>query len=141
MSDSPDTDPLREMSRDEIMSALFEHMVIQNTNMALMLLGQVPHPQTGERMQDIEAARMFIDQLEMLEAKTKNNLSPQEEKLLKQSLMHLRMTFVDVMENPPSDETKALEPPPSKSAQSPAEDAHCSAPAEEESRKRFSKKF
>ncbi len=31
-------------------------------------------------MQDFEAAKMFIDQLEMLEAKTKGNLTPEEEK-------------------------------------------------------------
>ena len=64
-------------------------MVIQQSNMAMMLLGKVPHPETGQTMRDIEAARMFIDQLEMLEAKTKGNLTKEEEQLLKQSLMSL----------------------------------------------------
>jgi hypothetical protein len=150
MSDSNPTDALRDMSRDEIMSALFAHMIIQNTNMALMFLGQVPHPDTGERMHDIEAARMFIDQLEMLEVKTKGNLTREEEKLLQQSLMHLRMTFVEAVENPPKEEAKAPEPapaPPAPAEDAAAEPAHAvgedtaPAPAEEEPRKRFSKKF
>jgi hypothetical protein len=140
MSESPANDPMRDMSREEIMSALFGHMVIQNTNMALLLLGQIPHPETGEHAYDIDAARMFIDQLEMLEAKTKGNLTAQEDKLLKQSLTHLRMTFVQALENPPKEAAKTAESISDQPAQSPANDA-TSAATEEESRKRFSKKF
>src|SRR5687767_983200 len=106
---NPNEDPLRSASREEIMSALFAHLVIQNTNMALMFMGKTPNPQTGERMDDIEAARMFIDQLEMLEVKTKGNLSREEEKLLQQSLTHLRLTFVDAIENPPKEDNLAQE--------------------------------
>lgn len=154
-------DPLANASREEIMSALFGHMVIQNTNMALMFLGQVPHPQSGERVQDFEAARMFIDQLEMLELKTKGNLSREEEKLLQQSLTHLRMTFVQVMDSPPpsveagesggarTDASANFAVPDSatKSETSPALESAPEAavrveePAEPESRKRYSKKF
>jgi hypothetical protein len=141
MSDSsPDEKAPRDLSREEIMSALFAHMVIQNTNMALMLLGQVPHPESGERLHDVEAARMFIDQLEMLEVKTKGNLTREEEKLLKQSLTHLRMTFVQAVENPPTAEP-AAKPEPAAPAEPKIETAPASAEAEGESRKRFSKKF
>ena len=119
------------MSREEIMSALFAHLVIQNTNMALMFLGQVPNPETNQRLFDPEAAQMFIDQLEMLEAKTKGNLTSQEQKLLQQSLTHLRLTFVQAIENPP----KTAPAAPAEPASSPA------AETEGESRKRFSKKF
>jgi hypothetical protein len=102
-------DPLRELSREQIMSALFEHMVVQNTNMALMFLGRMPHPQSGESVRDIQAARIFIDQLEMLEFKTQGNLSREEEKLLQQSLMHLRPAFVEAVEHPPSGKRDAQE--------------------------------
>jgi hypothetical protein len=131
-------------SHDEIMSALFAHMVIQNTNMALLFLGKAPHPQTGEHIHDLEAARMFIDQLEMLEAKTKGNLSPEEQKLLQQSLMHLRMAFVEAVEHPPrgAPAAKPVEapaqgtPPPAGEAPSPVTGAGADEP-----QKRFSKKF
>ena len=69
---------LDNMSREEIMSALFGHMIIQNANMALMFLGQTPHPQSGEKVVELETAKMFIDQLEMLEVKTKGNLTREE---------------------------------------------------------------
>src|SRR5436305_11535318 len=88
-------DDLANASREEIMSALFANMVIQQTNMAMMLLGKVAHPETGQFIQDLETAKMFIDQMEMLEAKTKGNLTKQEEGLLKQGLTALRMAFVE----------------------------------------------
>lgn len=141
MSDSrSDENTMPEMSREEMMSALFAHLVIQNTNMALMLLGQVPHPESGERLHDVEAARMFIDQLEMLEVKTRGNLSREEEKLLKQSLTHLRMTFVQAVENPPKAEP-AAKPEPTAPAEPKIETPPAGTDADAESRKRFSKKF
>src|SRR4051812_10157466 len=91
---------LGSISREEMMSALFAQLVMQQTNMAMLLMGKVPHPQTGQTVRDIEASRLFIDQLEMLEAKTKGNLTKEEEQLLKQSLMSLRMAFVQAVESP-----------------------------------------
>ena len=44
--------------------------------------GKGPHPESGELRQDLDAAQMFIDQLEMIEVKTKGNLTKQEEQLL-----------------------------------------------------------
>src|SRR3954466_7187347 len=87
--------PSGEPSPQEIMSALFANMVIQNTNMALMFLGKVPHPQTGQPIKDLESAQMFIDQLEMIAYKTRGNLDQDEQQLLKQSLVSLRMSFVE----------------------------------------------
>jgi hypothetical protein len=138
MSDpNPTEDALTNMSREEMMSALFAHLVIQNTNMALMFLGKVPHPQSGETVQDLETAKMFIDQLEMLEAKTKGNLTKDEEKLLQQSLTHLHMTFVEAVEKSlPAEASK-----PSEATAMPEQPAAPVEAGEGESRKRFSKKF
>lgn len=122
---------------ERMMTEIFAHMVIQNTNMALMLLGAMPHPETGERMQDLEAAQMFIAQLEMLEVKTAGNLAPEEQKLLQQSLMHLRMTFVQAVDHPPKAEAVKA---PEAAAATPAP-PEAAAPDEGESNKRFSKKF
>jgi hypothetical protein len=126
------------ISREEMMSALFAQLVIQQSNMAMLLMGKVPHPQTGETMRDIEAARLFIDQLEMIEAKTKGNLSKEEDHLLKQSLMSLRMSFVEAVESPePEKKQPAAVPPPAEkkieAAPESAEDA--------ESKKKFTKKY
>src|SRR5688572_8220380 len=84
---------------DEMLSALFAHLIMQQTNMAMMLMGKVANPETGESTVDLDAAKLFIDLLEMLELKTKGNLSREEAQLLKQSLMSLRMTFVEAVES------------------------------------------
>ncbi len=123
------------MSPEEMMSALFAQLVVQQSNMAMLLMGKVPHPQTGEIVRDVEAARLFIDQLEMLEAKTKGNLTKQEEQILKQSLMALRMAFVQAVESPE---------PEAKKVEGAAEnkiEAGAAAGAEEDSKKKFTKKY
>ena len=78
-----------------VYSALFTQLVTGHAQMALMFLGQVENPQTG-RLEEVntEAARIFIDQLEMLEAKTRGNLSPEESRLLTQNLNRTRRAFV-----------------------------------------------
>jgi hypothetical protein len=121
------------ISREEMMSALFAQLVMQQSNMAMLLMGTVPHPQTGQTVRDIEASRLFIDQLEMLEAKTRGNLSKEEEQLLKQSLMSLRMAFVQAMESPEAETKQAEAPEKIEEAAQPA--------ADEESKKKFTKKY
>jgi Domain of unknown function (DUF1844) len=144
-------DPGDAVSRQDLMSALFANMIVQQSNMALIFLGKVPHPETGERVQDIEAAQMFIDQLEMLEAKTKGNLDRREEGLLKQSLMTLRMAFVEAVEHAPAaaESQSKKEPAPTgdagattASAEETRQPASAAGSTEEaESRKKFTKKY
>jgi hypothetical protein len=131
---------------EEMQSALFAQMVLQQVNLAMMLLGKAPHPQTGEKVQDIEGARMFIDQLEMLEVKTKGNLSKEESLLLKQSLMSLHLAFVEAVESPapaPADTPPGTPDQPEAAAAGSAEVKSEPAPAaaEDDSRKKFSKKY
>ena len=89
-----------EFSREDMMSALFAQMVMQQSNLALMLLGKAPHPESGQTIRDLDGAKLFIDQLEMLEVKTRGNLTKPEEAFLKQSLMSLRLAFVEAVESP-----------------------------------------
>jgi hypothetical protein len=134
-------------SPEEMRSALFAHMVMQQSSMAMMLLGKTPHPETGKVLHDLEAARLFIDQLEMLEFKTKGNLTQEEAALLKQSLMSLRMAFVEAVESPSSatESQPGHAPPPAGSTPPPGPSVTATAPAatqaEDESRKKFSKKY
>ena len=123
------------------MSALFAHMIMQQSNMAMMLMGKVAHPESGQTMRDLEAAKLFIDQLEMIEIKTKGNLSKEEAALLKQTLMTLRMSFVEEVESspaPPGSEAASAPqaPPAEETAEKPKE-----ATEEDEHRKKFSKKY
>ena len=130
------------VSREEEFSFLFAQLVMQQSNMAMMFMGKVAHPESGKVVRDMEAARLFIDQLEMLEAKTRGNLTKEEAALLKQTLMSLRLTFVDAIETSPSGEKERQ--PEAAPAAPPAEttaSAGTTAAAEEESRKKFTKKY
>jgi hypothetical protein len=136
----------------QMMSAMFASMVMQNTNMALIFLAQAPNPQTGQTALDLEHAKYFIDQLEMLAVKTKGNLDKQEDALLKQSLTHLRLAFVEAVEHPPKTApatavpaTPALDPapagPPVDEEETPVEEPVLPGEKTDESRKKFSKKY
>jgi hypothetical protein len=141
MSDKNVSAEDRPVSREEELSGLFAHMVMQQSNMAMMLMGKIAHPESGQTMKDLDAARLFIDQLEMLEVKTKGNLSKQEEGLLKQSLMSLRLAFVESMEAPAAKGEKQAGPPKPQAAAE-TEPATAATPtAEDESRKKFTKKY
>jgi hypothetical protein len=147
-------DEMSHATREEMMSALFANMVMQQINLAMMLLGKVAHPETGQFVQDLDTAQMFIDQLEMIEAKTRGNLTKDEAALLQQGLMSLRMAFVEAVNGPGGNapRSQVQPPPPASPLETPAEPAAPAvspgatpaAPATaapEESRKKFSKKY
>ncbi len=135
-------------TREEELSFLFAQLVLQQSNMAMMLMGKVAHPESGKVVQDVDAARLFIDQLEMLEAKTKGNLSKEEEHLLKQTLMSLRLNFVETVETsgtaPIQEPKQASAAGAQPQAAEPMKQSPESAPSgseEDEHRKKFSKKY
>lgn len=61
---------------------------------ALVHLGEVPDPDSGETGNDLLMAKHTIDILTMLESKTRDNLDEAEERLLKALLYELRMKYV-----------------------------------------------
>jgi hypothetical protein len=134
MSDTnPESEELA-LTPDEMHAAMFAQMVMQLSSTALILMGIAPNPATGKVETDFDAARLFIDQLEMLEVKTRGNLGAEEQHLLKQGLMTVRMAFVQAVQGAKSapaevaakKKESAPEPPPA-------------AEAEGEAKKKFSK--
>lgn len=130
-------DVMENLGREEIQSALFANLIVQQTNMAFMFLGRVPHPETGQVMKELDSAKFFIDQIEMLEVKTKGNLSKQEEALLKQSLTTLRMAFVEAIEHPES--ATSIQPDDGETAT--PEPLVSGGSSVEEEKKKYSKKY
>jgi hypothetical protein len=61
---------------------------------ALLYLGEIPHPATGQPTVDLEGARIQIDMLDLLRVKCRGNLTPQEDNLLESVLHQLRMRYV-----------------------------------------------
>jgi hypothetical protein len=62
---------------------------------AIVALGLVPDPQTGQTTPRPNLARHFIDLLGVLETKTKGQLTRDEEQLLTANLHELRMAYVE----------------------------------------------
>jgi hypothetical protein len=74
--------------------ASFEMLVTTLATEAMIGLGQIPHPLTGKVHADRAQARYAIDMLEMLAEKTKGNLTPGEDRGMRDLLHQLRMAFV-----------------------------------------------
>lgn len=72
----------------------FGTFVLSMSSSALVYLGEVPEPETGQIMENVLAAKQTIDILCMLESKTRGNLTDQEARLLKDMLFELRMKYV-----------------------------------------------
>jgi hypothetical protein len=72
----------------------FGIVVNSMAELALLFLGEIPHPNTGEPTIDLRRARLQIDMLDLLRVKTRGNLSPEEEHLLESVLYELRMRYL-----------------------------------------------
>jgi len=74
----------------------FIELVMMNAQQAALCLGQMAHPSTGKAEVNLDAARMFIDHLEIIKEKTRGNLNKDEEKILTSVLSELQLAFVQV---------------------------------------------
>jgi hypothetical protein len=102
----------------------------------------------------LELAKMFIDQLEMIQEKTRGNLSNEETAVLRNALSNLQMVYVEVAQRggqavpsqPAAGGTgspaESGEPTPSSAAPPPAEGAPpISSTDTGESKKKFTKSY
>jgi hypothetical protein len=74
----------------------FPTFVLSIASAAMMGLGLAPRPDSGKAELDLEMARQNIDLLEMIQKKTLNNLTPDEEKLMERVLYEVRTKFLEV---------------------------------------------
>ena len=133
----------------ELAQRFIEFVMMQAQNAALFL-GQIPNPQTGQPEVNLEVARMFIDQLAMIQEKTRGNLTSEEAKVLSNALSNLQMAFVEVAREHPADATRP-EAPEATPSPKPAEQSSTATPEpsaptsstepETESRKKFTKSY
>ena len=62
---------------------------------ALIACGQVPNPLSKKREKDLDLAKYHIGVLEVLEEKTKGNLTEEEGRALRELLHESRMAYLD----------------------------------------------
>ena len=82
------------VSEEQKMTSLFLNLVQQFYQSALIFMGKIENPQTKKIEINKDMARYFIDSLEMLKLKTKNNLSEQEDQMLSKIVQELKLDFV-----------------------------------------------
>jgi hypothetical protein len=128
-------------SLGEISQRFIEFVMMQAQNAALFL-GQIPNPQTGKGEVNLELAKMFIDQLGMIQEKTRGNLTNEETAVLRNTLSNLQMAFVEVSKEVREGKTESA-PEPEAAPQEVAEKAEPPATpeTESESRKKFTKSY
>lgn len=76
-------------------AALFLQLVLSLQQSGMMALGKLMNPISRKIERHLDAARDTIDTLSALEARTRGNLEPDEERVLKQVLTELRMNYLD----------------------------------------------
>jgi hypothetical protein len=140
------------------LSQRFIEFVVMHAQNAALFLGQIPNPRTGEAEVNLDLARMFIDQLAMIQEKTRGNLTNEEAKVLSNALSNLQMAYVEASgsagpqparpgEGAPGPTKEQPEEPPPKPTEPPlAGKSETSAPIastepETESRKKFTKSY
>ena len=72
----------------------FSSFILSLNTSALYHMGELPHPETGQRVIDRELAKHTIEILVLLADKTKGNLESDENELLTRILYELKMRFV-----------------------------------------------
>jgi hypothetical protein len=141
------------------LSQRFIEFVVMHAQNAALFLGQIPNPKTGEAEVNLDLARMFIDQLAMIQEKTRGNLTSEETKVLSNALSNLQMAYVEASGSarpqpagrgegaPPTTEPEAPETAPPRPVEQPSTGAAepsapiTSAEPEAESRKKFTKSY
>jgi hypothetical protein len=86
--------PVSESDSTGVGEMNFASFLISLGTQAFMHLGDIPNPLTQQREKELPAAKQMIDLLGILQAKTQGNLSADEERLLQQLLLDLRLRYV-----------------------------------------------
>ncbi len=86
-----------QLSRDEV---LFLQVVSMFQVAALQQMGKIPSPLTGKTERDLEQAKISVDMLGMIEARTKGNLTEREKEFLEKVLFESRMNYLDELKRP-----------------------------------------
>jgi len=132
------------------LSQRFIEFVMMHAQNAALFLGQIPNPKTGEGEVNLELAKMFIDQLAMIQEKTRGNLTNEETTVLRNALSNLQMAYVEVAREAPKEATRpgaataeqaVSEPRPAEQTSATPESSIPSTSAESESKKKFTKSY
>ncbi len=72
----------------------FTAFIMSLNTSALFYLGEIPDPATGQTTQDLVLVKHTIDTLDLLDKKTKGNLTEDEQNMLEKFIYDLKMRYV-----------------------------------------------
>ena len=78
---------------------LFMYLVGTFQSSAWIALGKMKNPMTDKIERNLEQASYYIDLLDMLQSKTKGNVSEYEEQMLINTVSELKMNFIEEQKN------------------------------------------
>ena len=79
---------------------LFMYLVGTFQSSAWIALGKMKNPMTDKIERNLDQASYYIDLLDMLQLKTKGNVSEYEEQMLINTVSELKMNLIDEQKNP-----------------------------------------
>jgi hypothetical protein len=94
---------MAEIQRSQLsgeMTQRFIEFIMMQAQQAALFLGRLPNPQSGKPEPNLEIARMFIDQLEMIREKTRGNLTHEESEILGSIISDLQLGYVQASGQP-----------------------------------------
>ena len=86
---------LEDLENIEFPEASFDMLLMQHHTQAMLALGLIPDPATGQVIKNKSAAKFHIDMLSIIQERTKGNLNEGEAEALNGVLHNLRMMFVN----------------------------------------------
>ncbi|MBW2029408.1 MAG: DUF1844 domain-containing protein [Deltaproteobacteria bacterium] len=84
----------KETARAPLPEVNFNSLIFSLSSSALLHLGEIADPQSGQEKKDLDLAKHTIDTIAMLKDKTKGNLTGEEQKFLESVLTDLRWRYV-----------------------------------------------
>ena len=84
-------------AEDSLPAIDFATFVLSLSHNVLVHLGDAPDPSGGAAKRDVAMAKQTIDLLAVIQEKTAGNLSGEEERLLNQVLIDVRMRYEEVL--------------------------------------------
>jgi hypothetical protein len=83
------------MESSEKNQALFSQLIMMLHGGAMQHMGKLKNPLTDKIERDLMQAQFSIDMLDMIQEKTRGNLSSEEERFLQSLLQELKLNYVD----------------------------------------------
>lgn len=96
---TPGEPPREAFATQDLPPIDFSTFIMSLSTQALMQLGEIGDPATGQVEKDVAVAKQTIDIIGMLCEKSKGNLDETEDRLVQEILYNLRMRYVEAVRN------------------------------------------